>query len=363
MKPNKHLKIMFLFCIIFTALIIFLLIQMDDGRAKKEPPKNENVSIINIALIEDNLCSTTKMSLIEESLKAVCKDYKKTFTTYNVKDYKNSYEATIQDASKNGAALIICPDDSFEEIVHNLQTTYVNLYFMIVGGLPHNSDSSDTSITYNTIPLIFDDTEIGFLAGYCAVYEGYRDIAFIGKEDSYSSTHYYYGFLQGANAAAEDANVTEKINITCKYTTPKDSKKVSENAYSDGAEIIVTCEDDIIAGTVSAASASNKKFIACGDSYETESKYLLASFSKNLYSAVYDCTSKFFDAAITGGNIQMYGAKNDSLIANYNSENFIHFDSNIYNSIYVKLANDEIQLNGDTTVPIDELDLEKITVK
>ena len=124
----------------------------------------------------------------------------------------------MDSAIKSGATLIICPDSTFEETVYDIQNSYIGVYFLIIDGIPHNSDASDATLNFNSISLTFSEAELGFLAGYAAVYEGYSKLSFVGVDNDIKSLHYYYGFLQGAYYSAKDTN-RKDIHISSTFTS------------------------------------------------------------------------------------------------------------------------------------------------
>lgn len=366
MKIKKYQKSLVTICITLVFLIAVILLATDlplFNSKKEDKPYDliaDHPQVTNIAVIVNDQCSDMKVNLLKESLDSISDEYEKTYDLFYVKDYSNSYENTISAATTDGAGLVICPDSSFEEVVYDIQNTYVSTTFLIIDGIPHNSDNSDTTVNFNVIPLIHDDAEAGFLAGYAAVYDGNKKIAFMGLADDTSSAHYCYGFLQGADCAATELNY-DNLLVTYTYVEKEEAKNTAEEFYKNDTDIVIACNNKIIDEVLSVSEEYEMPMIACGDDYSSDlSKSIVASTNKNTYISTYDCLSKFYSNTISGGSIQKYSVSNNAITLDFKSEDFGHFDSNIYDSIYMKLANAEIQIISDTTVPVTDLELAKI---
>ena len=110
--------------------------------------------------------------------------------------------------------MIILPGANFETTAYAAQSAYPDVYFLIIDGVPHDgNDNYATSA--NTVSIIFAEEEAGYLAGYAAVKEGYKNLGFMGGQELPSVKRYGYGFVQGAAAAA--AENEEKVTVRYNY--------------------------------------------------------------------------------------------------------------------------------------------------
>lgn len=273
------------------------------------------------------------------------------------------YSKLIKQAVDDGARLIICPDSSYAETIYTIQNDYINTYFIIVDGTPHNADCSDQTINYNVIPISYNETEIGFFAGYALVYEGYTSLAFIGSNNG--ATHYGYGFLQGANLAAAECNIGNVDICYCYAENINNAKETADQYYSSGIPVIVTAGDNIIDALHDTALEYNTYLISCGnydDSFENFSQLIGIAF-KDISSSVSDTIYNFYSGDITGGKIIQYGTDKNGIGFSYDNEIFHKFDSDVYKDIYARLSEDNIKLISDTTVSTEDLGLTHITIK
>lgn len=86
---------------------------------------------------------------------------------------------SIDLAVKGGAKVIVCPGFLFEVPIYNAQVKYPDIKFILIDGAPHNGDYN-YDIKENTKAIYYAEEQAGFLAGYAAVQEGYRNLGFMG---------------------------------------------------------------------------------------------------------------------------------------------------------------------------------------
>ncbi|MCI8669467.1 MAG: BMP family ABC transporter substrate-binding protein [Lachnospiraceae bacterium] len=275
------------------------------------------------------------------------------------------YSEMIQQAVNDGARLVICPDSSYAETLYSIQKDYINTYFILVDGVPHNSDHSDQTINYNVIPISYDEAEIGFLAGYALVYEGYTSLAFIGDSRASGVVHYGYGFLQGANYAARECN-TANVDICYYYAEDTaDAEQMAQKFYSSKIPVITATGDDIIKPLTEIASKQNAYLVSCGnyhDFYE-ESDYLIALSYKDIAASVANTVKNFYANDISGGKTITAGTGDNWIGFVYDNEKFSRFSLDVYDTVYRQLAEDKILLISDTTVSVEDLGLTNVTIK
>ena len=360
MKFKKYYRYVITVCAILLIFILIILFKSNllDFKSNKKTPASSNGDI-NIALIINNDSDSEDIDALIQSLKLCSSSFEKKYASFKVQDYNNSYEDTIIDAMKRGATLVVCPDSSFEETIYKMQNLYKGIYFLIVDGIPHNADNSDSTLNFNVISLTFDDAEAGFLAGYAAVYEGYARLSFIGLENDIQSIHYCYGFLQGADYAAKDTGVNE-IHIKTAYASTDTCEDIADKMYADGSEIIIACNKKIIDNVISSAKSHDKKIITCDDNSPEENKYIIANTTKNYYIPATDCITKFYQGSLRGVTIKEYNSTDNAIALAFKTSDFVRFDSKIYDSIYYKLSDSELQIISDTTVSPEELGLTNI---
>lgn len=86
---------------------------------------------------------------------------------------------TIELAIEGGAKVIVCPGYLFEEPIYNMQTAHPDVKFILIDGEPHDADNNYETAD-NTMAVLYQEDQAGFLAGYAAVKDGYTKLGFMG---------------------------------------------------------------------------------------------------------------------------------------------------------------------------------------
>ena len=94
----------------------------------------------------------------------------------------DDYVASIEQAVKAGANVIVTPGFLFEEPIYIVQEQYPDVTFVLIDGNPHNADYSDFKTADNTVGIVFAEEQVGYLAGYAAVMDGNTKLGFLGGQ-------------------------------------------------------------------------------------------------------------------------------------------------------------------------------------
>ena len=181
-----------------------------------------------------------------EGLEAYAKEHKLTYKYYQPTEQSDeAYIASIDLAVQNGAKVIVCPGFLFEIPIHEQQAKYPEVMFILIDGYPHAGDYTP-DIAPNTHAIIYKEEQSGYLAGYAAVIDGYRQLGFMGGMAVPAVVRFGYGFVQGADEAAQELGL-EKGDVTVKYTyvggfepSPEHQAKAA-SWYNEGTEVIFAC--------------------------------------------------------------------------------------------------------------------------
>lgn len=356
MKFIKLHKQLLLTLSVLLILSILTIISIDVFKSNNNPKDNSN--LCDIAILSSKVLDEEYFSQIENSVSNIAEALDKSYKTFSLSDYNNSYDKVLEAAVESNASLVVLPDSSYEETLYNYQSTYVNTYFLLIDGIPHNSDSTDTTINYNVHSLVYDKSDSSFLAGYAAVYEGYEHLNFICDTTDTQALQYCYGFLQGADYASSEINKSNvKVNIS--YSSDKNNSAYTVPIDTD---IIATSSDSIIKELQKDSSISQIPIIDC-DSCELNSEQIILSASVNLSPLIEDKILKFYNNdKKDGGTLTLKNALEYEISLNYNTSVFNKFNDEIYNKILTSVNNQEISIISDISIPIDELELSHISV-
>ena len=201
----------------------------------------------------------------------------------------NDVEATkavIASAIEEGAEIIVVGGSDFEEAVLAKAQENAEVYFVIIDG----PGSETVSEQYgNVAQVIFKEEEAGYLAGYAAVKEGYTSLGFLGGRDVPSVKRFGYGFVQGAEAAAQELQlegVTVKYDYLGRFDASPEVEALATTWYEEGVEVIFASAGGAGDSVMTAAEILGKKVIGVDVDQSMESGTVITSATKNLTEAV-----------------------------------------------------------------------------
>ena len=280
----------------------------------------------------------------------------------------DSYLETIGLAIEGGAKLVVCPGFLFEEPVYLAQDQYKDVHFILLDGEPHRGDYSEYRTEANTMPILFQEDEPGFLAGYAAVKDGYTKLGFLGGMAVPAVIRYGYGFAEGADYAAKEMGV-DGIEIMYNYTgafaaTPE-AQSMAASWYQNGTEVIFGCGGAVGNSVMAAAEEKSAKVIGVDVDQSYESDTVITSAMKQLSVSVYDGVRDFYAGSFPGGKTSIFSAKNDGIGLPMETSKFTNFTQADYDAVYSQLKDGKITLvqpSEDNNDPTKDLTLEKTTI-
>lgn len=280
----------------------------------------------------------------------------------------DSYLETIGLAIEGGAKLIVCPGFLFEEPVYLAQDQYKDVHFILLDGEPHSGDYSEYRTEANVMPILFQEDEPGFLAGYAAVKDGYTKLGFLGGMAVPAVIRYGYGFAEGADFAAKEMGV-DGIEIMYNYTgafaaTPE-AQSMAASWYQNGTEVIFGCGGAVGNSVMAAAEEKNAKVVGVDVDQSYESDTVITSAMKQLSVSVYDGVRDFYAGSFPGGKTSIFSAKNDGIGLPMETSKFTAFTQADYDAVYALLKDGKITLvqpSEDNNDPTKDLKLEKTTI-
>ena len=280
----------------------------------------------------------------------------------------DSYLETIGLAIEGGAKLVVCPGFLFEEPVYLAQDQYKDVHFILLDGEPHSGDYSEYRTEANVMPILFQEDEPGFLAGYAAVKDGYTKLGFLGGMAVPAVIRYGYGFAEGADYAAKEMGV-DGIEIMYNYTgafaaTPE-AQSMAASWYQNGTEVIFGCGGAVGNSVMAAAEEKSAKVIGVDVDQSDESDTVVTSAMKQLSVSVYDGVRDFYAGSFPGGKTSIFSAKNDGIGLPMETSKFTKFTQADYDAVYAQLKDGKITLvqpSEDNNDPTKDLKLEKATI-
>ena len=265
----------------------------------------------------------------------------------------DAYLAAIQLAVEGGAKVIVTPGFLFEEPIYLAQDLYENITFILIDGNPHNADYSEYRTNDNAVGIVFAEEQSGYLAGYAAVKDGYTKLGFMGGMAVPAVVRYGYGFVQGANAAAEEMgikNIDMKYHYTGNFDASPETQTLAASWYAEGTEVIFAAGGAVGNSVMSAAETAGTKVIGVDVDQSSESGTVITSAMKGLAAAVQSVLTEYYDGEFPGGQSLVYAADMDGVKLPMETSKFTKFTQADYDTVYAKLEAGEITLQKDTDV-------------
>ncbi len=318
-----------------------------------ETTKTESTTGYELALVTD-LGTIDDKSFNQgawEGLKKYADENGKTYKYYQPQEgTTDSYVETIGLAIEGGAKLVVCPGFLFEEPIYNVQDQYPEVKFILLDGTPHNNDYSDFKTAANVMPILFQEDQAGYLAGYAAVKDGYTKLGFMGGMAVPAVVRFGYGFVQGAEAAALELGITGidvKYHYTGSFDATPEAKAMAASWYESGTEVIFACGGAVGNSVMAAAEEKGTKVIGVDVDQSSESTSVITSAMKMLSVSVYDGVSAFYAGTFPGGETSTFTAANDGVGLPMATSKFNKFTQAEYDAVLAKLKANEITIYND----------------
>lgn len=255
----------------------------------------------------------------------------------------------IELAIDNGAKIVVCPGFNFEVAIYKAQEMYPDTTFILLDGEPHDAEYNYKTSS-NVLPILFEEQEAGYLAGYAAVKDGYTKLGFMGGMAVPAVIRYGYGFIQGAEDAAKEmgvASVDMKYTYTGNFDATPEAKATAAGWYQSGTEVIFGCGGAVGNSVFAAAEEADKKSIGVDVDQYFESETVITSAMKNLKKAIYDALKSFYDGSFAGGSTLRLSTKNEGVEIAIANAKFNKFTEDDYKAIYAKLVDGSVSISKD----------------
>ena len=238
----------------------------------------------------------------------------------------DDYLAAIDLAITGGAKVVVTPGFLFEVAIYEAQTKYPDVKFILLDGAPHTADYSVFETKPNVASIVYAEEQSGYLAGYAAVKDGMTDLGFMGGMAVPAVQAFGYGYLMGAEDAAEEMGLADgAIKALYHYTgdfAETDSNKATAKAmYQEGVEVIFACGGSV-----------GKSVMSVVD--------VLTSIYKTDSFATYGGKTTVFNAENDGVGLPTAVIGDDKADA---FDRFTSFDKAQYDELYAKMKAGDIK--------------------
>ena len=202
-----------------------------------------------------------------EACKAFCEENNIEFTYKKpASDADADRVSSIEEAIEEGYNVIVMPGYAFANAIYEVAPMYPDTKFVAL-------DVSEGDLTAygerefdgpNVYSAVYQEELAGYMAGYAAVKLGYTKLGFLGGMAVPAVQRYGHGFVQGADAAAEELG---KPDVEIKYVYggqffgDADITAAMDTWYGAGTECVFACGGGIYSSAAEAAAKTGGKVI------------------------------------------------------------------------------------------------------
>lgn len=279
-------------------------------------------------------------------------------------------ETMIRQAVNDGADVIVCVGYLYGASLAWAADQYPDVKFIAIDVT--QGDIGTDAIPANCYCITFKEEQAGYMAGYAVVKDGKTKLGFLGGMAVPAVIRYGYGYVQGADAAAQELGTNIDINYFYGGQFYGDANITSrmEGWYSNGTQVVFACGGGIYTSAVEAALKSNgyvigvdvdQNYIGVNGVADGSFAYnpFITSAMKGLTEAVNTALSdidagEWGDIAASNGNFGLEDGDYVGLPTDADSWNFETFTTDEYEALKEKIKSGEITVDNssdDSTKP------------
>ena len=279
-------------------------------------------------------------------------------------------ETMIRQAVNDGAEVIVCVGYLYGASLAWAAEQYPDVKFVAIDVT--QGDIGTDEIPSNCYCITFKEEQAGYLAGYAIAKDGKTKLGFLGGMAVPAVIRYGYGFVQGADAAAQELGQNIDINYFYGGQFYGDANITSrmEGWYSNGTQVVFACGGGIYTSAVEAALKNNGYVIGVdvdqnyiGAKGVADGTYaynpFITSAMKGLTEAVNTALAdidagSWGDIAGSNGNFGLEDGDYIGLPTDADSWNFESFTTDEYEEVKGKIKSGEITVDNssdDATKP------------
>jgi len=319
------------------------------GCGKKEV--TENISVITASADEGYVANKVKEAANRFAMEndLICETHRVTGGS------EEDIVAEIEKAAEAGTDVVVCSGAIFELPLYKMQSQFKNIKFIIVDGAPRKAEGKNYKVRKNTRAILYAQEQGGFLAGYAAVKEGYMNLGFMGGVADEGVVRYGIGFVQGANYAAKEMNLSQdKVVIRYAYQGTNEMSpalmEVAGKWYDEGCEVIFASGGSIGTAVMKAAEQKDKKVIGADCDQSQESETVLTSVVKEISDTTFVSITSVYDKTFKGKKAETMDVASGGISLAMGTSRFATFTEKDYSSMVGKLA------AGDIDILVEDMD-------
>ena len=258
----------------------------------------------------------------------------------------------MDNAVADGAKAIVVAGYLFGSSIAEAQEKYPEVQFLALDVSAF--DLGDKTAGANTALITYREEQAGYLAGYAAVIDGYKELGFLGGMAVPAVIRYGYGFVQGADAAAKELGVSD-VNIKYWYSggfaATDEVKNKMDGWYSEGTEVVFACGGPVCQSCDAAAQANGGKMIG-GDvdqsgQFDTVITSAMKALANSVNVALTDAMNNGWKFSETyAGKETTLGAAEDCVGLPMETSKFTAFTQEQYDTLFTAIADGSLVVDN-----------------
>ena len=242
----------------------------------------ETTEDVKVAMITDygDITDQSFNQTTYEACKAFCEKNAVDFKYYKPTDDSTAARVEMIDqAIAEGYNVVVMPGYAFAGAIVETQDLYPDVKFValdvseydIFSSFYKDGDmegelidpSNEPHVSANVYSAVYQEELCGYMAGVAAVKLGYTKLGFLGGMAVPAVIRYGSGFVQGANAAAEELGKDIEINYVYggQFYGDGDITAAMDTWYKGGTEVVFACGGGIFTSAGEAAAKVGGKVI------------------------------------------------------------------------------------------------------
>ena len=301
-----------------------------------------------------------------EACKAFCEANNVDFTYFKpAGDSDAERIAQVENAIDQGYNVVVMPGYLFAPAIAETAELYPDVTYIALDVSKDDLNGAGlTEIPANVYCAVYQEELSGYMAGYATVKLGYTHLGFLGGMAVPAVVRFGYGYVQGADAAAQELGVD--IAIECAYGNQfygdADITAAMDNWYQNmGVQVVFACGGGIYTSAAEAAvKVEGTKVIGVDTDQsfiinERQGNLTLTSAMKGLAPTV----DTMLTETVLNNNFAAFGGKVDTLglVSENPAENYVQlpaettlwgdgFTEEDYNALVGKMFRGEITVSN-----------------
>ena len=248
-----------------------------------------------------------------------------------------------------GADILVLPGFHFMSSLYHAQQWWPEANFILLDAVPAYDGNQRTDA--NLVAVLYAEEESGFLAGYAAVMDGYRQLGFMGGVAVPAVARFGHGFVQGAEYAAaslglDAGEVSVRYHYLGGFAPDPAHTALASGWFAAGTEVIFAAAGGAGASVIAAAEAAGAYVIGVDVDQSGASPVVITSATKALANSVYNLLSHYAAGTFPGGRVELFNAAAQGVELPMATSRFREFTQAQYDAIFNQLATGAVVVNN-----------------